>query len=612
MDGRTDAELLAALRGGDKYAYAALWERHSGAAQRYAHRLSPSRAEDLVSESFLAIYQQVTTTDAGPQFAFRSYLKTVMRNAAIRWSKEADRLVLTDDLEGVDERDALSIAESDSDAGDVLAALQALPERWQRVLWLAEVAEAGRPEIARELKIKPNAVSALQRRARTGLKYQWLTLQVPAALRNDESHAARLFPQYLTEPANRAVSAEVNLHVAECADCRVLLHETRGAAARVGGGTLAVLLGTAGIGAATATLSSATTATALAVVAGAGAVAWVVGGGVAAVTAGGLVITSFFTVGPAEAVPKPTHVQTASAAPQASAPFVPGPSAAPPAIVEPVEPEVASGQIDPADQAIGLTDDPAHFMPGYQPRPAPASGVPDPAPASGPGTPSEPTSTPTPTPTPSPSPGPGNSTPSPGVTSPMASSAYISPVITGKTAPGAQVAIQLATQRYSPAVAPDGSWTFDSRGLELGAGSYAYQVWAYTDASSSPAVDGTFTVLPLEVSGFENVTGFEDLTVTEARTTGLVVEFRGPPRGVVYVQTMEGNTGLVALDDNGYAKRRMLVNSYGWYWFNMTYFDPDGYWGPIWEHNLDVYDPVAVYDPMGPAPEDMTFSFVVP
>ncbi len=603
MDGRTDAELLAALRGGDKYAYAALWERHSGAAQRYAHRLSPSRAEDLVSESFLAIYQQVTTTDAGPQFAFRSYLKTVMRNAAIRWSKEADRLVLTDDLEGVDERDALSIAESDSDAGDVLAALQALPERWQRVLWLAEVAEAGRPEIARELKIKPNAVSALQRRARTGLKYQWLTLQVPAALRNDESHAARLFPQYLTEPANRAVSAEVNLHVAECADCRVLLHETRGAAARVGGGTLAVLLGTAGIGAATATLSSATTATALAVVAGAGAVAWVVGGGVAAVTAGGLVITSFFTVGPAEAVPKPAHVQTASASPQASAPFVPGPSVAAP---EPVKPVVTSGQIDPADKAIGLTDDPSHFLPAYQPRPTPASGVPDPAPSTGPGTPSEPTSTPTPTPSP------GSSTPSPGVTSPMTSSGYISPVITGKTAPGNQVAVQFENHRYTPTVSTDGSWTFDSRALEFPAGSYTYQVWAYNDASASSAIEGTFTVLPLEVRGFENVTGFEDLTVTEAKTTGLIVEFQGPANGVIYVQTMEGNTGLVALDSNGYAKRRLLVNSYGWYWFNMSYFDSDGYWGPPWEHNLDVYDPVAVYDPMGPSPEDMTFSFVVP
>ena len=609
MDGRTDAELLTALRGGDKRAYAALWERHSPAAQRYAHRLAPTRADDLVSESFLAIYQQVTTTDAGPQFAFRSYLKTVIRNTSIRWSKEAEQVLIIDELDAVDERDALSIAETDSNAGDVLAALQALPERWQRVLWLAEVAEAGRPEIARELKIKPNAVSALQRRARTGLKYQWLTLQVPPALRDDETHAAHLFPQYLTEPNNLAISTDVTLHIADCAQCRVLLHETRGAAARMGGSTLAVLLGTTGIGTATAMLSSATTATALAIVAGAGAVGWMIGGGVAAVTAGSVLVTSFFTVGPAQAMPEPTHAQTSSAAPLPPAPDM---STGAEPSSEAVKPVTTSGQIDPADRAISLTDDPAHYFPGYPYRPAPATGVPDAAPSSA----TDPTASPDPTPTSTPgadtAPGGGAPTFSPGVTSPSASTAYLSPVIVGKTRPGDNVAVQLDTRRFTPTVASDGSWALDTRGLELTAGDYTYRAWAYTGAASSAAVQGGFTVLPLGVLGFENVTGFEDMTVTEAKTTGLIVEFQGPADGIVYVQTMEGNTALVALDASGYAKRRLLVNSYGWYWFTMRYLDRDGYMGPAWEHNLDVYDPAAAYDPMGPAPEDMTFQFVVP
>ncbi|MFD6700735.1 MULTISPECIES: RNA polymerase sigma factor [unclassified Microbacterium] len=611
VDVRTDAELLRALRDGDKRAYAALWERHSPAAQRYAQRLTSARADDLVSESFLAIYQQVTTTDAGPQFAFRSYLKTVMRNTAIRWSKDADQLILTDELDAVDERDALSIAETDSDAGDVLTALQALPERWQRVLWLAEVAEAGRPEIARELQIKPNAVSALQRRARTGLKFQWLTLQVPPALRDDESHAARLFPQYLTEPTNVAISTEVNLHIADCTPCRALLHDTRGAASRMGGSTLAVLLGTAGIGTATATLSSATTATAIAVAvgAGAGAVTWLIGGGVAAVTAGGLVITSLFTVGPAAAMPEPAPTQVlVQASPSVPPPLIPavGDSSQPPG---PSTPVAAPGQVDPADQ--GISD---RYTLEYQPRPSPASNVPDPAPTSEPGTPADPSATPGPTPTPTATPTPttGTPVPSPGVTTPASTSGYISPIIAGKTAPGANVAVQLDTRRFTPTVAADGSWTFDTRGLELTAGDYRYQTWAYTGTTSSPATQGTFTVLPIQVRGFEDITGFEDLTADEARTTGLIVEFQGPANGTIYVSTMEGHTGFVALDANGYAKRRLLVNSYGWYWFTMRYIDGDGYWGPIWEHNLDVYDPTSVYDPMGPNPDDMTFQFVVP
>ncbi len=594
MDGRTDAELLAALRGGDKHAYAALWERHAPAAQRYALRLSPARADDLVSESFLAIYQQVTTTEAGPQFAFRSYLKAVMRNTAIRWSKDADQLTFTDEIDAVDERDALSLAETDSEAGDVLEALQALPERWQRVLWLAEVVEAGRPEIARELKIKPNAVSALQRRARTGLKFQWLSRQIPGALRDDTSHVARLFPQYLTEPRNATLIAEVDPHVAECAECRVLLGSLRGGAARLQGATLGVLLGSAGIGAATASLSSATTATALAVVAGTGAVAWLIGGGMAAVTAGGLIIAPFFTVGPALAAPEPTLVQTAPVAPEPIGPPVTRDPLAP---SSPIVPVGAPGQVDPADQGIA-----ERYTLEYQPRPDPATGVPDPGPAPG-------QSTPDPTGTSTPAPGtPGSS---PGVVSP-ASSGYLAPVITGKTTPGNKVAVQLDSSRYTPTVGADGSWTFDPRGLELPAGDYTYQAWTFTDSASSPATEGMFTILPIEVRGFENVTGFEDLTVTQAKTTGLVVEFRGPANGTIYVSTMEGNTAFVALDANGYAQRRMLVDSYGWYWFTMRYIDKDGYWGPLWEHNLDVYDPVAPYDPMGPDPADMTYRFVVP
>ncbi|WP_160299690.1 sigma-70 family RNA polymerase sigma factor [Microbacterium azadirachtae] len=596
MDARTDADLLSAVLEGDERAYAVLWERHFPAARRYAHRLFAARADDLVSESFLAIYQQVTTTDAGPRFAFRSYLKTVLRNTAMRWSNEARQMVLAEMVDSVDERDALSMAEVDSEAGDVLAALQALPERWQRVLWLAEVAEVGRPAIARELGVKANAVSALQRRARAGLKYQWLILQVPPAVRDDQTHAARLFPQYLTEPANAAVSAEVNLHIAECTPCRALLRDTRSSAARMGGSTLAVLLGTGGVGAATAALSSATTA--IAAVAGAGAMSWLVGGGIAAVTAGSLVISSFFTVGPAVAEPQPERVQTvpSAATPPASS-AEPTASAASPAVGAP---ERVSGQPDPADQALGLTDDPAHYFPGYQSRPDPASNVPDPGIG--------------PTPEPSPTTGPGSSPTgfTPGVTSPTSSSAYISPIIAGKTSPGTKVAVQIDTRRFTPEVASDGSWSLDTRGLELTAGSYTYQARAYTDFVSSAAVDGAFTVLPLEIRGFENITGFEDLTTTQAATTGLIVEFQGPVNGVVYVQTMEGITALVALDADGYAKRRLLVHSYGWYWFNMRYLDSDGYMGPGWEHNLDVYDPVAPYDPMGPNPEDMTYEFVTP
>ena len=101
---RSDAELLRAVRDGDGGAYEVLWQRHFDAALRYAGHLYPSRAEDLVSESFLAIYQQVRTSQKGPEFAFRLYLRSVIRNTSIRWRRDAARVLDAEDLDEADPR----------------------------------------------------------------------------------------------------------------------------------------------------------------------------------------------------------------------------------------------------------------------------------------------------------------------------------------------------------------------------------------------------------------------------------------------------------------------------------------------------------------------------
>ncbi|MBS1905441.1 MAG: sigma-70 family RNA polymerase sigma factor [Actinobacteria bacterium] len=623
MDERSDGELLTALRGGDTSAFAALWTRHSGAARRLAKRIHPSRAEDLVSESFLAIYTQVTTTDAGPTFAFRPYLKAVMRNTAMRWSKDDENTIDAPDAEQIDHRDALSIAEADGDAAEVLAALQELPERWQRVLWLAEVVEVPRPAIARELGIKPNAVSALQRRARLGLKLEWLTRQIPISLRDDAQHAARLFPRYLTEPRDADVAASVTLHIATCSECAILLHSLRGAAGRIQRTTLAVLLGSAGIGAASATLSSATTAAAV-VAAGAGALTWLLVGG-AAVTVGSLVLTTPLLAAPSTIAVAETAAPASASTPS---PLVSAPSPAPTGTghsAQPTDPGAPpTGRLitDPTIPDAGLSIDSASDLPLAPTRPVAARpDVPGPAAR----------------PDPAPSTDTGSSTaPTPGMTSPAHTTGYISPVLTGTATPGAAVAIQLGDARYAPVVAADGTWSFDTRGLQLGDGTYSYQIWAFTSATppvatqpatpsptvtpstspspatSSPAVTGSFTVLPLVVHGFENITGTEDMLVPEAQTTGLVVSFQGPPNGTVFVQSIEGHTARITLGADGTARRRLLMNSRGWYYFTMRYLDGDGFWGPGWEHALDVYDPAVVFDPWGPNPDEMTFELVAP
>lgn len=56
-------------------------------------------------------------------------------------------------------------------------ALQSLPARWQTVLWYSEVMEQPPRRIAPLMGITPNAVSALLRRAKTGLRTAYLKTQ---------------------------------------------------------------------------------------------------------------------------------------------------------------------------------------------------------------------------------------------------------------------------------------------------------------------------------------------------------------------------------------------------------------------------------------------------
>ena len=571
---RSDAELLRDVRAGDRGAYDLLWRRHYGAGIRFAGRLAPSRAEDLVSESFLAIYQQVTTTPNGPTFAFRSYLKAVIRNTAIRWHKDAQRLIDSDDVDDVEHRDALSYAEQESESTDVLAAFQELPERWQRVLWLAEVADASRSDIARELRIRPNAVSALQRRARSGLKFQWLSRQIPVALREETSHVARLLPQYLTEPRNVMLAAEVGAHTSDCADCRELLGSLRGGAARLQGTTLAVLLGSAGLSVpAAASMTSGTAAAAAVVSAGIGASGWFfVGGGL--IVAGSLALAPLMIVAPAVPVPAPTSAPAAIAGslPDLTLPLLGLPKTGLDEAVDTAPIPIGSVELgrwitDPTITPIEVLTDPvAQYIP---PKPQPA----DPS-IPGPGDPGSGTG--------------GTPSLDPGVTTPKDVAAYVAPMITGRTAPGNAVAIDFAAQRYTVDVAPDGSWTFDTRPLAFDPGTYDYSVWAFTPTEQSLATTGTLTLQAPTVQGFEQLAG--PMPLDEARTTGLVISITGPANGTVWVSTPTTDA-TVTLDDTGHAIRRIRMLADGWYPFGFSVIDADWYSGPGTVATVDVLDP---------------------
>ncbi|WP_182255440.1 RNA polymerase sigma factor [Microbacterium esteraromaticum] len=577
-DPRSDADLLRELRNGDRDAYVVLWERHIGAALRYSRRMLPSRAEDLASEALLAIYQQVTTTSKGPDFAFRSYLKAVIRNTAIRWRKEASRFDEWAEADAVDFSDGLSLVERESDASDLLGAFQDLPERWQKVLWLSEVAEVARPEIARELGIKPNAVSALHRRARSGLRLQWLSRQVPVLLRDDETHVARLLPRHLSDPNDEVLTLQIAPHLETCSVCSDLLVSLQTDARRLQGVTLSA----AGFGALSVALPGAgalapTTAVASGVIiAGAGVgIAGLLstGAGVLVVTAGvlavgGILLGSFF-LNPGEA--DAARPETATAPTPASTPselpldrIDPLPPATPTPTPSPEPPALGRGNTDPNIESIEFDQAPAGQYVPVAPAPA---GPEVPGPSEEPG---------------------GEPALTPGVTSPTDVTGYTAPFITGQTAPGNAVAIDFASQRYEIDVEPDGSWSFDTRPLAFDAGSYDYAVWAYSATEQSLATTGTIVVQPPAVQGFEQIDG--PIPLDEAQTTGIVVSITGPPNGTVWVSTPKTDA-TVTLDENGHAVRRIRMFADGWYPFSFAVIDADWYAGPAFSDPVDVVDP---------------------
>ncbi len=170
-----DDELVQAVRDGDDDAYGRLFVRHGAVARRVAVRRGHSgEADDVVSEVFARVLAQIRA-GRGPSTSFRAYVLTATRHEAVRRAVLARRCEPVADLEpwvgpvelpDVDDR--------------LRAAYAGLPRRWQQALWLLEVEGRTPQELAAELGLSANAVSALGYRARVGLRSAYAGLSQAA------------------------------------------------------------------------------------------------------------------------------------------------------------------------------------------------------------------------------------------------------------------------------------------------------------------------------------------------------------------------------------------------------------------------------------------------
>ncbi|MHB1489582.1 MAG: sigma-70 family RNA polymerase sigma factor, partial [Cellulomonas sp.] len=226
-----DAELIAAARGGESAAFAALYERHAGAALVVARQYSTSiaDAEDVVSEAFTKVFS-VLQYGGGPDVAFRAYLFTVVRRLAMTRKDGLRRVAPTDDVETLES--GLGTAASTEEpamAGFersvVSRAYATLPERWQAVLWYTEVESLSPAQIAPLLGLTANGVAALSYRAREGLRQAYLQQHLQAPPTDACRPCADKLGAYVRGGLARRETAQVQEHLDSCGDCRALLLE---------------------------------------------------------------------------------------------------------------------------------------------------------------------------------------------------------------------------------------------------------------------------------------------------------------------------------------------------------------------------------------------------
>jgi RNA polymerase sigma factor (sigma-70 family) len=171
---RTDDELLAACRLGDQAAYAELYVRYRPAARAAAAALRVPRSErdDAVAEAFANILSALKK-GGGPTEAFRPYLVAAVRNITYSQSRRAVRADDGCRRLGV-ELELSEVPANGETEAFMSTAFDQLPDRWRKVLIAVDV-EGRRPsELADELELSPNAVSALVARARRGLRAAYL------------------------------------------------------------------------------------------------------------------------------------------------------------------------------------------------------------------------------------------------------------------------------------------------------------------------------------------------------------------------------------------------------------------------------------------------------
>ena len=167
-----DTDLVARAGRGDRAAAQALMARHLPKMMTLARRMlgSQAEAEDAVQEAFLKLWTHASRWEPG-KAKFETWLYRVTMNKCYDRLRRRPVAPLDEAAEIADPAPpADSVLENSALAGEIEAALAALPERQRAAIVLCHTQEHGNIEAAEILGISVEALESLLARGRRALR----------------------------------------------------------------------------------------------------------------------------------------------------------------------------------------------------------------------------------------------------------------------------------------------------------------------------------------------------------------------------------------------------------------------------------------------------------
>ncbi len=226
---RSDADLIAAVRAGDRDAYGLLWARHQGAAHALARSIGrPSDVEELVSESFTRVLSAISR-GGGPDAAFRPYLLSAIRRVAIDLGRSYyTRVSVTDDdqvFELTPHPSAADDASAREERSAVLRAWASLPDSSRQVLWHLTMEGESLATVAPLLGTSPNGVATRAHRAKERLRQAFLQEYVRGADEPACQWPRSRLGAYARGGVSTTDRARIDAHLDTCAQCSAALFD---------------------------------------------------------------------------------------------------------------------------------------------------------------------------------------------------------------------------------------------------------------------------------------------------------------------------------------------------------------------------------------------------